>query len=116
MKRGVINMSYCSENKLPITTPINRLLEIIELLGFQKVRDFLKLENQLGSYVWHGGHDSISFVGIELGIYRESDYISVQTRTRSGRSYWDLDLQNKTIGRLKALFGGSFITDEGTNT
>ena len=50
-----------------------------------------------------------------MGIYREVDCISVQTRTRTGRSFWDLQQQNKTISLLKALFGGSFTTDEGAN-
>lgn len=108
-------MSYCSENKLPLSTSINRLFEVIELLGFQKVRNSLKIDNQIGSYVWIGRGDCISFVALELYVYRNSDCISVQTRTRSGRSYWDLSWQNKTISLLKGLFVGSFITDEGTN-
>jgi len=62
-----------------------------------------------------GNDDSISFVELELNIYRHEDCISVQTRTRIGRSFWDLQWQNKTISLLKALFGGTFITDEGKN-
>lgn len=108
-------MSYCSENKLPLSTPINRLFEVIELLGFKKTQDVLKIDNQIGSYIWLGRDDCITFVELELSVYRESDYISVHTRTREGRSYWDLSWQNKTISLLKSLFGGSFITDEGTN-
>lgn len=108
-------MSYCSENKLPLTTPINRLFEVIELLGFQRAKDPLKINNQIGSYMWIGNDDYISFVELELFVYRQSDCISVETRTRVGRSYWDLHWQNKTISLLKSLFGGSFVTDEGTN-
>lgn len=108
-------MSYCSENILPLTTPISRLVEIIELLGFQKVRDNLQIDNRIGSYMWFGNDNNISFVGIELSIYKKTDCISVETRTRIGRSYWDLNWQNKTISLLKSLFGGSFYSDEGTN-
>lgn len=108
-------MSYCSENKLPLTTPINRLFEVIELLGYKKIKDPLKIENQIGNYIWLGNNDSITFVELELGVYKELDCISVQTRTRVGRSYWDLQWQNKTISLLKSLFGGSFTTDEGSN-
>ena len=94
-------MSYCSENKLPLTTPIKRLFEVIELLGYQKAKDLFKIENQIGNYIWYGNNDSISFVGLELSVYRELDCISVQTRTRVGRSYWDLQWQNKTISLIK---------------
>ena len=108
-------MSYCSENRLPLTTPIKRLFEVIELLGFQKVRDPLKIEGQIGAFIWVGNNNDITYVGLELYVYKEDEYISVQTRTRAGRSYWDLRQQNKTISLLRSLFGGSFTTDEGTN-
>ena len=108
-------MSYCSENRLPLTTPISRLFEVIELLGFQKARDSLKIEGQLGAFIWIGSNENISFVELELFVYKEDDCISVQTRTRVGRSYWDLRQQNKTISLLRSLFGGSFSTDEGIN-
>ena len=108
-------MSYCSENRLPSTTPMRRLLEVIELLDFKKVQDGLKIDGQVAAYNWNGNNGNIAFVGIELYVYRHTDYISVQTRTRAGRSYWDLQHQNKTISLLRSLFGGSFVTDEGTN-
>lgn len=108
-------MSYCSENRLPLTTPIGRLFEVIELLGFQKTQNLLKTESQLGAFIWSGNNEDISFVALELYIYKQDDCISVQTRTRAGRSYWDLRQQNKTISLLRSLFGGSFSTDEGTN-
>ena len=108
-------MSYCSENKLPLTTPITRLFEVISLLGFQKVRDPLKIKNQIGAFIWAGNNEKITFVALELYVYKEENCISVQTRTRLGRSYWDLHHQNKTISLLKSLFGGSFTTDEGAN-
>ena len=84
-------------------------------MGYQKVRNLFKGQNQVGSYIWFGDNDSISFVELELDVYRKSDCISVQTRTRIGRSYWDLQWQNKTISLIKSLFGGSFTTDEGSD-
>lgn len=106
-------MSYCSENKLPLATPKSRLFEVLELLGFQRIQDSAKIEGKMASFVWSGSDEWISYVGIELYVYKLSDCISVQTRTRSGRSFWDLKQQNKTISLLKSLFGGTFITDEG---
>lgn len=108
-------MSYCSENRLPLNTSRKRLFEIIELLGYQKAKDPLKIEGQIASYCWDGSNDEISFVGIELYVFRHEDCVSVQTRTRMGRSYWDLQQQNKTISLLKSVFGGDFSTDEGNN-
>lgn len=108
-------MSYSSENRLPLTTPINRLWEIIDLLGFQKIRNSSKIEDQIGAFIWIGNNRDIAFVALELYVYKKDTYISVQTRTRAGRSYWDLRQQNKTISLLRGLFGGSFTTDEGVN-
>ena len=106
-------MSYYSENKLPLETSRCRLFEVIKLLGFQKMKDSIKSEGEIGSYFWSGNDENISFVGIELYIYKFDDCFSVQTRTREGRSYWDLQKQNETISLLRSLFGGSFNTDEG---
>ena len=108
-------MSYCSENKIPADVSLGRVIEVIELLGYIKVRNPLKTKAQVAFYVWNGDKKSISFAGIELYIYKYADCISVQTRTSIGRSYWDLKHQNKTISLIRSLFGGSFTTDEGNN-
>lgn len=108
-------MSYCSENKIPADVSLGRVIEVIELLGYIKVRNPLKTKVQVAFYVWNGDKKSISFAGIELYIYKYADCISVQTRTSIGRSYWDLKHQNKTISLIRSLFGGSFTTDEGNN-
>lgn len=108
-------MSYCSENRIPHNISLRRVIEIIELQGYIKAQDLLRIENQVAAYVWDGDKDNISFVGIELYVYKYDDCISVQTRTRAGRGCWDLEHQNKIIGLLKSLFGGSFTTDEGNN-
>lgn len=108
-------MSYCSDNQIPITASLKNIKEVIELLGYKKCKDALSIPGQVGSYYWSGNDDNISFVGVELYIYKEDEYYSVQTRSRIGRSYWDLEQQNKTILLLKNIFGGSFETDEGKN-
>ena len=108
-------MSYCSENKLPLSTPLGRLIEVIELLGYKRGIDQLKIENQVAFYYWNGDAGHISYVGITLHIFKYEEHILVTTRTRIGRSYWDLQQQNKTISLLKSLFGGTFYTDEGGN-
>ena len=115
-------MSYCSENKLSLSTPVSRLIEVIELLGYKRIQTgykrvstALKTENEIAAFIWCGSDDAISYVGVELSIYKETDCISVQTRSRIGRSFWDLEQQNKTISLLKSLFHGSFSTDEGSN-
>lgn len=79
------------------------------------MQDLFPTQNQIGSYMWLGNDDEISYVGVELSIYKYDDYTSVQTRSRVGKSYWDLKHQNKTISLLRSLFGGSFETDEGKN-
>ena len=59
-------MSYCSENKLPLETSRYRLFEIIELFGFQKIKDSVKIKGKIGSYFWAGNDENISFVGVGL--------------------------------------------------
>jgi hypothetical protein len=66
--------------------------------------------------MWYCANDYKSNVGVELDIYQEaSGELIVTTRSRAGRSYWDLSHQNHTIKTLKALFGGYFKTDAGQN-
>ena len=47
-------MSYCSENRIPLNASLRRIIEVIELLGYIKVRDSLKIEGQVAAYVWDG--------------------------------------------------------------
>jgi hypothetical protein len=69
----------------------------------------------LGSYIWYDENDYRSWTGIELQIYRAKGQISIDTRSRSSRSYWDLKHQNKTLKTIRDLFGGHFTTDAGRN-
>jgi hypothetical protein len=108
-------MSYSSESILSNNASITKVIEIIELLGYEKVKDNLKIPGRVASFIWDGYGNYESFVGVELSVYRKDGIITVETRTRIGRSYWDLKHQNKTIKYLKHFFGGSFITDEGNN-
>lgn len=40
-------MSYCSENKIPADVSLGRVIEVIELLGYIKVRNPLKTKAQV---------------------------------------------------------------------
>ncbi|MCR4621171.1 MAG: hypothetical protein K5663_03740 [Clostridiales bacterium] len=108
-------MSYTSTSTLPEGSSLTAVKDLIELLGYNKVPDGFKNPNRVGSYVWFAQLPDISFVGVELYIYKENNTIKVDTRTRMGRSYWDLEQQNKTIRYLRRFFGGTFVTDEGNN-
>lgn len=108
-------MSYTSINTFPEGTTITSTKNLVELLGYKKCADEFSIPEQVGCYGWLADFPDISFVGIELSIYRSNNVIRVETRTRAGRSYWDLKQQNKTIKYLHDYLGGSFETDEGKN-
>ena len=108
-------MSYTSTNTFLKSTVLERVFDIIGWLGYEKYPLNPNIPNQIGSYMWSGDKDFQSFVGVELQVYQDNGIITVDTRTRLGRSYWDLELQNKTIKTLYDFFGGSFVTDEGEN-
>lgn len=107
-------MSYTSESKLGSRASLSRVTEIVTLLGYFRVNDGLKVPGRAGSYVWAEQKDYQSYVGVELDIYvRKSKKIVVTTRSRVGRSYWDIKQQNRTIKMLRDIFGGHFVTDAG---
>lgn len=106
-------MSYESSNKLPKGTSATRVEEVLELLGYERVYNWVGGSEPVRCYIWHDPSDYKSWTGVELNVWREDDMISLTTRTRISRSYWDLTHQNKTIKLVRDLFGGSFETDEG---
>jgi len=106
-------MSYTSENKLPRSVTLPKVKEIIELLGYKKVRSGLKIKSHVGSYFWLDNVDYRSWYGVELDVYKNKSGIIVGTRSTVSRSYWDLEHQNKTIRTLRDIFGGNFQTDAG---
>jgi hypothetical protein len=108
-------MSYTSESILKNNVTLKQVREVVELLGYKKVPDGLKVPNRTDSMMWIEQKDYKSWVGVELDIYRENRQITVTTRSRVGRSYWDLIHQNKTLKTLRDLFGGHFTTDAGRN-
>ncbi len=108
-------MSYTSESKILSTVKLSKLREVIELLGYKKIRDDLRVPNMVGSYFWYDNNDYRSWYGVELQIYSESGKITVSMRSSVARSYWDLKHQNKTLKTIRDLFGGHFTTDAGRN-
>lgn len=108
-------MSLESINYLPEKTPKAKLFRLIGQLGYRKIST--NMPGALGGFVWfENNRDTISYVGVELFVWVESDkLITVTTRTRAGRSFWDLAKQNETIRSIKDYLGGKFETDEGKN-
>lgn len=112
-EKKALNVSYESENHLPPNTSITRLKEVVKLLGYNPVSNWLKYTDIVGCYFWVETAEYKSWTGVELTIYRNNGQTKLHTRTRVSRSYWDLDHQNRTIKTIRDLFGGSFDTDEG---
>lgn len=108
-------MSYSSKNELKRSASLTQVIEVIKLLGYKSEKDNLPIPNRVGSFMWYEAADYKSWVGVELDVYKTKTTIKVETRTRVGRSYWDLTQQNKTIKTLRNLFGGHFVTDGGRN-
>jgi hypothetical protein len=109
-------MSYVSESVLGEGTSIKAAKELVKLLGYDSAFDSLTIEDRYGSYMWYDTVDYRSYVGVELDIYKaKGKPVVVTTRSRMGRSHWDLVHQNRTLKLLRDLFGGTFTTDAGRN-
>ena len=108
-------MSYDSFNKLAPTTRVEDVLEFLELLGFRRLlRPQLRLEDEIAQYYWFEETDYRSYAGVGLSVCKEKEgQLVVHTRTVAGRSYYDLEQQNRIIRGLKKHFGGTFKTDIG---
>lgn len=107
-------MSYTSETVLPPNTTLVQVQDLVALLGYKKAKDNLKVPNHIAGYFWFDEIDYRSYVGVELDIDRDREgIITVTTRSRVGRSYWDLTQQNKTLKMFRDLLGGHFTTDAG---
>ena len=107
-------MSYGSINILSKKATIKKINELVEMLNYKKYKN-PNVPGLVNSYFWSDDSNYHSFTGVELNIYRENGIISVTTRSRVDRSYWDLQHQNKTIKLLKEYYGGTFTTDVGKN-
>jgi len=109
-------MSYESESVCDPKVSLKTVKEVVEFLGYKKVQDGLKVPDRKGCYFWLERKDFGSFVGVELDIYKKKgEPVTVTTRSRVGRSYWDLVHQNKTLRLIRDLLGGNFTTDAGRN-
>ena len=108
-------MSYESFSKLPNKTRVRDVMDLIELLGFQRIlRSRFRDKEELAQYHWFDEADYHSYSGVFLSLTRESDgQVIVYTRTVASRSYFDLTQQNHVIRILKRHFGGTFETDIG---
>jgi hypothetical protein len=109
-------MSYTSESICDPKASLKVVKEVVELLGYKKVDDGLKMPDRKGCYYWIERKDYRSYAGVELDIYKKrGEPVIVATRSTVSRSYWDLVHQNKTLRLIRDLLGGNFTTDAGRN-
>jgi len=109
-------MSYTSKSVLGSSATLVAVKEAIDLLGYIRLEKECAIPNQVGSYMWVEEKDYNSYVGVELQLHRDKNgKITIDTRSRLGRSYWDLLHQNKTLKLMRDFFGGYFETDAGRN-
>ncbi|MDR0930324.1 MAG: hypothetical protein LBM38_01040 [Clostridiales bacterium] len=115
--KEVKSMSYETTNTFPIGTNIERVKDVIKWLDYEIYDGFEivpkeEIPQRKGSYVWVGAKEFQSLVGLELTLYEENGVISVCTRTRIGRSYWEHKHQHETVIALSNFFGGEFEEDD----
>lgn len=94
---------------------MNDVIEFLGLLNYKYIGSWDGQElGKIKTYQWFDQTDYRSSSGVLLYIDTDKqNVISVETRTTAGRSYYDLEHQNKTIKLLKKHFGGTFYTDYG---
>lgn len=106
-------MSYCSTNELGKNAKMQDVIEFVNMLDYQYLGVLRYQTHKSKEFEWFEENDYKSWSRIELSIHEKNQTISVSTRTTIGRSYYDLEHQNKTIKLLKKYFGGGYTTDEG---
>jgi hypothetical protein len=107
-------MSYVSENVLARGAKLADVREFVQLLGYKKVGTVnSKKHGRWEEYKYFEEEDYRSWSGVHLSIVIKPKSLVVDTRTPIGRSYYDLQQQNRTIFQLRKRFGGHFQTDEG---
>ncbi|WP_394908092.1 hypothetical protein [uncultured Mesonia sp.] len=110
-------MSYESQNILPKRTSLKLVKEFLEMLDYRYLGNWDAEElGKIQSYQWFERNDYKSWSGVELSLFKKDKIILIETRTNAGRSYYDLEHQNKTIKLLRQYFKGQFFTDYGKST
>jgi len=107
-------MSYTSENILSEEILLKDVITFLELLDYEY--SYSRKHNEIGlirNYYWFDSKDYKSWSGVELSIYKNQNLIHVDTRTSAGRSFYDLEHQNKTMKLLRKYFKGTFRSDFG---
>lgn len=107
-------MSYESESVLGEPARPRDVREFVELLGYKKIATASsKQYGMLEQYQYFEAVDYRSWTGVWLTIRVKAPSLIVSTRSTAGRSYHDLEQQNRTIAHLRKRFGGYFRTDAG---
>ena len=99
-------MGYDSTNFVPISTSKKHIIDFIKLLGYV---------GRGQNYYYFKQEDYKYLYGVGLNIHQDNDKWLIHTRTPIYCSDYDLAFQNYTIRQIRQRFGGSFMTDEGTN-
>jgi hypothetical protein len=61
-------LSYTSESVVRPSATVTQVRDIVDLLGFRKSDDNLRVPQRVGSYFWFENRDYRSWVGVELDI------------------------------------------------
>lgn len=110
-------MSLGSSSYISAAVSFKKLFWVIEKLGYIEVAVPKDLKHAYKKmYFWQPMKRDLTYVGVELNVRQiENDEIIIETRTRAGRSYLELQQQNQTIKIIKEFFGGYYRTDYGRN-
>jgi hypothetical protein len=64
-------MSYISQSVFSKETTLKQVQEVVNLLGYVKVQDGLKVPNRTDCMMWLEQKDYQSWVGVEVDIYKK---------------------------------------------
>jgi hypothetical protein len=109
-------MSYETTNYLPKGVSKRSAAEFAELLGYKRAGSYAHLGMpEVVSMIYFQEKDYKSWEPVELsiGIDKAKGVVYVHTRTRIGRSYYDFEMQNRTVREFRRRFGGTAVKDGG---
>jgi hypothetical protein len=109
-------MSYETTNYLPKGVSRRHAAEYAVLLGYERAGSYAHLGMpDVVSLVYFEARDYKSWESVELsiGFSDEKGCVYVHTRTRTGRSHYDFEMQNRTVKEFRRRFGGTASKDGG---
>ncbi|WP_159730787.1 hypothetical protein [Methylosinus sp. Ce-a6] len=109
-------MSYETTNYLSKGVSKRHAAEFAKLLGYKRAGNYAHLGiSEVLSMIYFDEKDYRSWRTIELsiGTSEEKGVVYVHTRTQIGRSYYDFEMQNRTVREFRRRFGGAAVRDGG---